>query len=287
MIYRACEIEADKEGRRIIRGCAYSRPDAGDGWVVPPDVMRRAMEAWSKWGNVREMHQPKAIGTATRVEWVGDQAWLEVDIVDDEVWEKIEKGVYRGLSIGLVPLRMSGRRVTKARLAEVSVVDQPADEDATITHVLTRSIRALGEIEDDDDLAGAITVIARMITAAPGEDQEPDSAGPQVQQQDPPQPEAPRDEAAAAAISQSQPAPQAQPVTEPSPAVGDEAVKLIAELKREIEQVREIVSRPQSAAKPLLHPEATAAKPAVELPADADSDTRMRYAAWLLSTGGK
>ena len=53
-------------------------------------------------GNVREMHQPVAVGKFVRVEYddPAKQIVVTAKIVDREAWQKIAEGVYTGFSIG-------------------------------------------------------------------------------------------------------------------------------------------------------------------------------------------
>lgn len=53
-------------------------------------------------GNVREMHQPVAVGKFVRVEYddTSKQIVVTAKIVDREAWQKVAEGVYTGFSIG-------------------------------------------------------------------------------------------------------------------------------------------------------------------------------------------
>ena len=53
-------------------------------------------------GNVREMHQPVAIGKFVRVEYddAAKQIVVTAKIVDGRAWQKVTEGVYTGFSIG-------------------------------------------------------------------------------------------------------------------------------------------------------------------------------------------
>ena len=53
-------------------------------------------------GNVREMHQPVAVGKFVRVEYddPAKQIVVTAKIVDREAWQKVAEGVYTGFSIG-------------------------------------------------------------------------------------------------------------------------------------------------------------------------------------------
>src|SRR5262249_3497490 len=53
-------------------------------------------------GNVREMHQPVAVGKFVRVEYedAAKQIVVTAKIVDRDAWQKVTEGVYTGFSIG-------------------------------------------------------------------------------------------------------------------------------------------------------------------------------------------
>ena len=61
-------------------------------------------------------------------------------IIDNEAWEKVVSGVYKGFSIGGVALKWvaekvgeaSVKKITQIRLIEISLVDRPANPEAKI-----------------------------------------------------------------------------------------------------------------------------------------------------------
>jgi hypothetical protein len=60
---------------------------------------------------------------------------IAAKVVDDEAWEKVKEGVYKGFSIGgRVTQRDPGNRkiITGLELSEISLVDRPANPDAII-----------------------------------------------------------------------------------------------------------------------------------------------------------
>jgi hypothetical protein len=115
-------------------------PYAGD--MITTEAVSAALPDYMQWANVREMHQPSAVGTAL---YANDtQAGLDFGarIVDDQAWTKVREGVYKGFSIGGSVLEsqlaytgdgLPYRKVTKIKLTEISLVDRPANPDARIT----------------------------------------------------------------------------------------------------------------------------------------------------------
>lgn len=143
------EISRIDEEQRLVSGYAATEQRASDGLVVTRDAMAAALDDYMEFANVREMHQPSAVGV-TRAANVDDNGlYIEAEIVDDTAWEKIKRGVYKGFSIGAkVTERDKGDRsiVRGLALREISVVDRPADPGAKID-----LWRDAGCGDDDDD----------------------------------------------------------------------------------------------------------------------------------------
>lgn len=123
------------EQERIAEGYAFvNEVVEGEGGVR---LLRSTMEAatpdYLRWGAVREMHQPVAAGVAMGVEWDDRGAFLRAHIVDDQAWEKVKAGVYKGFSLGIVPRMLRGNQITQATWIENSLVDRPKDPDAIVT----------------------------------------------------------------------------------------------------------------------------------------------------------
>src|SRR5260221_2275707 len=89
-------------------------------------------------GNVREMHEPSAIGKLVALEFDDDlkQIYVGAKIIDDPAWQKCTGGVYTGFSIGgqYVKAWKDGEHVRfTANPAEISVVDNPCVSGAHFT----------------------------------------------------------------------------------------------------------------------------------------------------------
>lgn len=137
--------------QRIVEGIASTEQldDQGgvwksqfyDGDLVDPQALTTALPDYMAWANLREMHQPSAVGTVLKA-WIADGALhIVAKIVDDTAWQKVVEGVYKGFSIGGkcldAVLQKLGdkiaRRITALKLTEISLVDRPANPDARIT----------------------------------------------------------------------------------------------------------------------------------------------------------
>lgn len=144
-IHEYAPIERIDEEKRTVTAYGFVNETVkGEGGVI---LSRKAMEAatpdYMKWANIRRMHSPHASGKANSVIWDEKGARMDIEIVDDQDWEKVKRGVYKGLSVGVVPTKMTGKRVESCDWVETSLVDRPKDPDAKII-----AIRADG-IEDD------------------------------------------------------------------------------------------------------------------------------------------
>lgn len=139
-------VKVDKE-KRIVSGFATTEDVDKQNEVVDYAASKEAFKDWT--GNIREMHEPKAVGKA--VSWRPDDEHKGV-YVDayvskgaEDTWQKILDGTLKGFSIGgqtvnkiqqIVKDAESGSqkhvtRITKYKLTELSLVDNPANPEAT------------------------------------------------------------------------------------------------------------------------------------------------------------
>ncbi len=91
-------------------------------------------------GNVREMHEPSAVGKLVAIAFDDDLKQIRIGarIVDDVAWQKCMLGVYTGFSIGgaYVKAWKDGEYVRfTANPVEISVVDNPCVPGAHFTAV--------------------------------------------------------------------------------------------------------------------------------------------------------
>lgn len=144
--------KVDEAKRQVTGIIASETPDAANE-VFDYDSSKPHFEKWSgevakasdgkSVGNVRAMHGKVAAGRLTDMTFddLGKSIEVVADIVDDNEWEKVQKGVYTGFSIGgkygrkwTDPLNKSRKRYT-AVPSEVSLVDLGCNGDATFTMV--------------------------------------------------------------------------------------------------------------------------------------------------------
>ena len=118
------------------------------------------MPEWFKIGNIREMHQSKAIGKAMEMEPSGTGFVVEAKIVDSEAARLVEEGIYTGFSVGIKGARVEksadapGGMIRSGKIVEVSLVDRPANPSCVIE--LAKSVKgelvkgaAMADIEKD------------------------------------------------------------------------------------------------------------------------------------------
>jgi HK97 family phage prohead protease len=119
--------------QRMVWGYASTEALDDQGEIVKREALEAALGNYMRFANIREMHRPSAIGVAKEANVDDRGLYLAAKIVDDEAWEKVVQGVYKGFSIGgRVTARDPADRsvITGLALTEISVVDRPANPDA-------------------------------------------------------------------------------------------------------------------------------------------------------------
>ena len=121
------------EDERIVEGYA-STPDLdSQGDRISIDALRDALPGYMKFGNIREMHQPSAVGKTLSAGVDSRGLRIRARIVDDSAWKKVKAGVYSAFSIGGRVLERAGETIRALALNEISLVDRPANPAALIT----------------------------------------------------------------------------------------------------------------------------------------------------------
>lgn len=158
-LYFDAKITRRDDESRIVEGyCFVNEIVPGEGGIR---LKRSAMEAatpdYEKWSNIREMHQPKAIGTARGegvidgekvelgVQWDDKGCFIRCKVVDDEAWKKCQEGVLQAFSIGVRPTVVRGKDVESCTWFDTSLVDRPKDPD---TPAFVRSEGTPVEVDD-------------------------------------------------------------------------------------------------------------------------------------------
>jgi len=126
-------IQKIDEEQRMVYGYASTEALDSQGEVVKREAIKAALPDYIKFGNIREMHQPSAVGVAKSAEMDDTGLYLSAKVVDDAAWIKVKEGVYKGFSIGgAVKGRDPANKavITDLALMEISLVDRPANPEA-------------------------------------------------------------------------------------------------------------------------------------------------------------
>ena len=129
------EIKKIDHEQRMVFGYASTEALDSQGEIVRKEAIEAALPDYMRFANIREMHQPSAVGVAKEAEIDDKGLHLAARIVDDEAWKKVTEGVYKGFSIGgKVTARDATAKhvITGVELLEISLVDRPANPEAVI-----------------------------------------------------------------------------------------------------------------------------------------------------------
>lgn len=146
--------KVDKE-RRIVSGFATLDNLDKQGDIVPAEASVRAFETFR--GNIREMHQPKAVGkivsfkedkyfdSETKKFYNGVYVSAYVSKGAQDTWEKVLDGTLTGFSIGGVikdaedvydeSMGKAYQVIKEYELSELSLVDNPANQFANVISI--------------------------------------------------------------------------------------------------------------------------------------------------------
>ena len=145
-LYAAITKTEDTPEGLIVEGIASTEAVDSEDEVVDYDSLKAALPDYLRWGNVRAMHQPIAAGVALAVTPDDErrEVRLRALVTDADSQHKVKTHTYKGFSIGGKAERKAMKReggdgtYTRAyvrRLNEISLVDRPANPDASFTLV--------------------------------------------------------------------------------------------------------------------------------------------------------
>ena len=131
------EITKRDDEKRMAWGYASTGTVDSQGEIVTQEAVKKAWDEYIQFGNIREMHQPSAVGVVKEHSFDNNGVMIGAHIVDDAAWAKVVNGVYKGFSIGGKRLPGGYDALTKTvnamKLTEISLVDRPANPEAMIT----------------------------------------------------------------------------------------------------------------------------------------------------------
>lgn len=158
------DLGVTDEDQHIVEGIVTDGLIDIDGHIIDPEGFKEAMADYLEWGNIRDQHGLPVAKVIEILDWNK----FAVQVVDENVWKKIKAGLYKGFSVGIrvldvvvddvskytaesfagVPRVMAESikeggfvfRITKMLLAEVSIVDRPANPRARITSIKSMNL---------------------------------------------------------------------------------------------------------------------------------------------------
>ena len=130
-----------REDGLVVRGLftSDSRDQVGD--LITRSATERALPAYKQWGNIRRMHAPDPVARVIRIGAEDGLEWNEVEIlvIDPKAIFEVENGLLQALSVGILVdyedidfLEDGGWIINNYTLAEISLVDHPANYDARL-----------------------------------------------------------------------------------------------------------------------------------------------------------
>lgn len=125
------DFRKDAKGEEIcvVKGYASTTALDSDGERITFDAIKKGIDGWSEFMNLREMHSNKAAGIGMAVEYDEKGAIVECEVVDSESIKKVRKKVLKGYSIGGKKLSKKGDVITGIEVTEISLVDRPANPE--------------------------------------------------------------------------------------------------------------------------------------------------------------
>jgi phage head maturation protease len=126
------EISKVDDEQRMVYGYASTVSADSQGERVTKAAMEGAITDYMKFANIREMHQPSAVGIAKSAEVDDKGIYIAAKVVDDDAWKKVKEGVYKGFSIGGKSINKVDGVISAMRLTEISLVDRPANPECVI-----------------------------------------------------------------------------------------------------------------------------------------------------------
>lgn len=135
------DLDLGEDGSLVVRGYFTSDQKDEIGDVITRDATERAVPKYREWGNIRYMHLPRPVAKVVGIGEEDGLEWNEVEIkvLDKEAAEQVESGLLQALSVGIMIqfediefMEDGGWQINDYSLAEISLVDHPANYDAKL-----------------------------------------------------------------------------------------------------------------------------------------------------------
>lgn len=120
------------EEEHMVYGWASTSDMDSDGEIIKAEALAGSLSEYMKFPTLREMHQPKAVGTTKQAEVSAKGLYIGAKVVTEEAWKLVKEGVYKAFSIGGNVLKRVGNSIEQLELVEISLVDVPANKAAVI-----------------------------------------------------------------------------------------------------------------------------------------------------------
>jgi len=174
------------EDKRMVYGYASTEALDSQGERVSKDAIESALPEYMRFANIREMHQPSAVGVAKDASVDDKGLYLSVKVVDESAWQKVKEGVYKGFSIGGRMVEKVGDIITNLKLSEISLVDRPANPEAVFEMWKSAEKKPSDKADDSDidkfvalldqhgiDIVKAHEIVAKSMTAIEKQEDKP------------------------------------------------------------------------------------------------------------------
>lgn len=124
------------DGSVVVWGPCTTDDVDSDRQIVDPEFAAKGLSKWLATGaNIREMHQPKAIGVGMELQREGNQHWLRARIVEPVAAKLASEKVLQAYSVGIANAKIDftknptarGGTIVDGEFVEVSLVDRPAN----------------------------------------------------------------------------------------------------------------------------------------------------------------
>lgn len=140
------KTEKQPDGTLFVYGPATSDDLDSDKQIIDADFARKGLADWLRTGgNVRQMHQPKAIGLGVELTTVANKQMLKGHIIETEAIKLVEHKVLTAWSVGISNGRIvrdaaaPNGRIVGGEFVEVSLVDRPANSTCKVDLVKSAS----------------------------------------------------------------------------------------------------------------------------------------------------
>lgn len=168
------KVEKEQDGSRTVTGYASTPTKDLDGEIVSLDAIKGALPNYMEWRNIRQMHQPIAVGVAKEASVDETGLYVTARIVDPACIKLLDEEVLKGYSIGGKKLAKKGDVITELELIEISLVDRPANPDCRLDTikvakgtVVVKNVEEAEEEKSEPELSRLRKVINYLLGTTP------------------------------------------------------------------------------------------------------------------------